>query len=246
MSRKKPASSKPNMGYLVSFGDTMTALLAFFIVLNSLAKEQTGANMHAGTSSFSSAFKSMSTPGNSMTDRTDRKIDQAAPAPIYALNDPKDDPETTPGGIGPDDQDDKDRVIDRQSDDFKRFLTELDYQFSLREERPAQNQVVFDSFQLLKSAPKVLDDNSLKLASQAIPMLRSIEYRMEVVVWARTPGATSIQNAMTKVDEIKTQIQNSFRLTPGQKERMQYVAKPWLFADAHRPTVSFIVIRNGN
>ncbi|MCA9059275.1 MAG: hypothetical protein KDA85_12285, partial [Planctomycetaceae bacterium] len=29
----------PSQAYLLSFGDTMTALLAFFIVLNSLAKE---------------------------------------------------------------------------------------------------------------------------------------------------------------------------------------------------------------
>jgi flagellar motor protein MotB len=233
------------MGYLVSFGDTMTALLAFFIVLNSLAKEQTGANLHAGTSSFSSAFKSMSTPGNSMTDRTDRKINQTAPAPIYALNNPKDDPEQTPGSVGPDDQDDNGRIIDRQHDDFKRFLTELEYQYQTSTERPAVNQVVFDSFQMLKPAPQVLDEGSLKLASQAIPMLRSSQYRLEIVVWANTPSSTSLQNALNKVSEIKQQIQGSFMLTPGQKERIQYVAKPWLFADAQRPTVSFVVIRVG-
>lgn len=243
MSRKKRVASKPNMGYLVSFGDTMTALLAFFIVLNSLAKEQTGANMHAGTSSFSSAFKSMSTPGDSLTNRTDRKLDLSAPAPIYALNNPNSDPENTPGGIGPDDQDDRERIVDRQNDDFKRFLNELEYQHTMREESPAVNQIVFDSFQILKDTKKVLDDNSLKLASQAIPMLRNSQYRLEIVVWAKTPGPTSLQNALTKTSEIKQQIQSSFVLTPGQKERMQYVAKPWLFADAARPTVSFIVIR---
>ncbi|MCP4857370.1 MAG: hypothetical protein GY903_23045, partial [Fuerstiella sp.] len=42
----------PNQSYLISFGDTMTALLAFFIILNTLAEEQTGANLHAGTGSF--------------------------------------------------------------------------------------------------------------------------------------------------------------------------------------------------
>ena len=33
---KENCPSGPNNAYLISFGDTMTALLAFFIVLNSL------------------------------------------------------------------------------------------------------------------------------------------------------------------------------------------------------------------
>ena len=52
MARKQKApGAGPNMAYLMSFGDTMTTLLAFFIVLNSLAKEQTGAKLYAGTGS---------------------------------------------------------------------------------------------------------------------------------------------------------------------------------------------------
>ena len=35
--RKKIAPTGASNAYLISFGDTMTALLAFFIVLNSLA-----------------------------------------------------------------------------------------------------------------------------------------------------------------------------------------------------------------
>ena len=50
--KQKRVPSGPSNAYLVSFGDTMTALLAFFIVLNSLATEQTGANLYSGTGSF--------------------------------------------------------------------------------------------------------------------------------------------------------------------------------------------------
>jgi hypothetical protein len=52
MAECKNCPSGPNNSYLISFGDTMTALLAFFIILNTLAEEQTGANLHAGTGSF--------------------------------------------------------------------------------------------------------------------------------------------------------------------------------------------------
>ena len=62
--KKKLEPSVPSKAYLVSFGDTMTALLAFFIVLNSLAKEQTGANMYSGTGSFVSAFSNSGLPGD--------------------------------------------------------------------------------------------------------------------------------------------------------------------------------------
>ena len=54
MARKKKLPEPPSKAYLISFGDTMTALLAFFIVLNSLAQEQTGAKLHAGTGSLPS------------------------------------------------------------------------------------------------------------------------------------------------------------------------------------------------
>ena len=72
MSRKqKPPPSKPSKAYLVSFGDTMTALLAFFIVLNSFAKDQTGANMHSGTGSFVNAMSTSGLPGHYPGDRSD-------------------------------------------------------------------------------------------------------------------------------------------------------------------------------
>jgi flagellar motor protein MotB len=50
--RKKPDDGGPSKAYMLSFGNMMTAQLAFFIVLNSLAQDQTGANLHAGTGSF--------------------------------------------------------------------------------------------------------------------------------------------------------------------------------------------------
>ena len=59
-----------NKSYLVSFGDTMTALLAFFIVLNSLAEDQTGANLHSGTGSFAVAISGYGVTNRQSSKRT--------------------------------------------------------------------------------------------------------------------------------------------------------------------------------
>ena len=61
--KQKPEMDGPSNAYLMSFGDTMTTLLAFFIVLNSLAAEQTGANLHSGTGSFIQTTRSMGLAG---------------------------------------------------------------------------------------------------------------------------------------------------------------------------------------
>ncbi|MEZ6095650.1 MAG: flagellar motor protein MotB [Pirellulaceae bacterium] len=88
----------------------MTALLAFFIVLNSLAKEQTGANLHAGTSSFFFCVqKSGNAAGSMSTDRTNQAVEQDYPSPLYAVssNDPS---KGKTAEIGPDEEDDNARI----------------------------------------------------------------------------------------------------------------------------------------
>jgi hypothetical protein len=241
--KERRPPSKPNMGYLVSFGDTMTALLAFFIVLNSLAKEQTGANLHAGTSSFSSAFKDLATPGSMSTDRTKQAITQDYPSPIYALKNDKLKSTDAHQGIGPDEKDDNGRVIDRDQDNFKRFLNELNHQFQLNEQPATKSQIVFDSFERLLTGESPLDENGVKLAAKAIPMLRSSNYRVEIIVWSRTPSEFAMNEAFNHTVLIKNQLSKSFFLTPMQEEQIRFSAKPWLFADAKRPIVSFVVSR---
>ena len=86
MARKlKPPPDKPSKAYLVSFGDTMTALLAFFIVLNSFSKEQTGANMYSGTGSFRNAIAAIGVSGGELGDKSKLVIPKEAPSPIYAV-----------------------------------------------------------------------------------------------------------------------------------------------------------------
>ncbi len=243
MSRKqKPPPKKPSKAYLVSFGDTMTALLAFFIVLNSFAKDQTGANMHMGTGSYVQAMKSIGFPGRSPGDRSDQMLNKTDAAPIYAVESKK--IEADRDRLGPDESNDRGRIVDRQSDNFQRFLSEMQYQFQISETAPTQSQIVFDSFENLGSTTDtILGSGALQLASDSISQLGNDSFELEVIVWATMPSPLAIQKAMDKALMIEAKLEKSFMFRGDQRARISVSAKPWLFVDAARPRMSFVLSR---
>ncbi len=247
MARKqKPPPEKPSKAYLVSFGDTMTALLAFFIVLNSFAKEQTGANMYSGTGSFMNAVSNIGLPGGALGHRSKLLVNKKAPQPIYAIE--SDAPKDQSKRLGPDEDPDDERVIDRQTENFKRFLNDVSKKFEVNETPPTQTQIVFDSFeQLAKSEPgqpwHPMEKGAVRTASDAIMKLGRSDFKLEIVVWANMPGKVALVKAMKQAAAIQQQIDSIFRLNASQKARLKVTAKPWLFSDAARPKISFVVSR---
>ncbi len=242
MSRKeKKPVSKPSKAYLVSFGDTMTALLAFFIVLNSLAKDQTGAKMYSGTGSFVNAIKSIGVPGDYSGDRSGTVIEKTAPSPVYAVRNDKDNPNNE-RGIGPDDESDKQRILDRQSDQFQRFLNEMERQFSVNEYDPTRKQIVLDSWERLgKTEKDLLGEKAIHVATEAISQIGNPNVEIELIVWADMPSPKSIQKAMDRSVLAQQQIDRLFNFTPEQRSRVRFSAKPWLFVDSKRPITSVVV-----
>lgn len=240
--RKKLESSAPSKAYLVSFGDTMTALLAFFIVLNSLAKEQTGANMHSGTGSFVNAFSAAGQPGHLSGERSSDVIQQDTQKPIYAL---AENLNKSDKHVGPDDEDDKARVIDRDKEQFQKFLTELEQQLDLNSLPMIENQVVFDSFEPPDLETGKLSLHAVQLISQAITKLRDPDITMEIVLWADMPNASSLKRKLDKSAELRKEVESTFWMRGNQKSRVKYRVKPWLFADAKRPYLSVILGKTG-
>ena len=243
MSRKqKPPPKKPSKAYLVSFGDTMTALLAFFIVLNSFAKDQTGANMHTGTGSFVQALKSGGLAGSKPGKLSGELMPKKAPVPVYAV--PAENKSEKDPNRGADDDGDYQRIVDRQSDNFQRFLSEMKYQFDIEESPPTQSQIVFDSFEnLVRNSDQLLGPNAIQIASDAINQLNNSQFRLEVIVWANMPSEIALNKAMSKALLIENQLDRSFSFRDGQRERLSVSAKPWLFVDAKRPRISFVLSR---
>ncbi len=248
MARKlKPPPSKPSKAYLVSFGDTMTALLAFFIVLNSFSKEQTGANLYSGTGSFMQSSSASGLPGGFFGNKSRITTLKKAPSPVYAVESDK---EKSDGAdpYGPDSNPDSERIIDRQTESFKRFLTNIDKNYSVKEEAPTKNQIVLDSFENLsrrdeKKTYGPLEKNAIRIASEAIMKLGSGDFKLEVVVWARMPGEKALLRSMDNAYKIQDQIDAIFTLTADQRSRLSVTAKPWLFSDAIRPRISFVISR---
>ncbi|QDT11163.1 flagellar motor protein MotB [Planctomycetes bacterium K23_9] len=239
--RKKIEPSMPSKAYLVSFGDTMTALLAFFIVLNSLAKEQTGANMYSGTGSFVKAFSSSGMPGHMPGKRSSDMIQQVSQKPIYALAENLEKNQDQAGNVGPDDSDKKDRVKDRDKENFQKFLEEMEKTIGLKTNSPLTGQVVFDSFEPFDPDTGDMSRHAMELLSESISKLRQPDMRIEIIVWASVPSQTGLQRSLSKSVALRGQVEKLFWVKPEDRGRINHRTKPWLFSDAKRPTLSVVM-----
>lgn len=245
MSRCKCPPVGPNMGYLVSFGDTMTALLAFFIVLNSLAEEQTGANLHAGTGSFVQTLSSMGLPGLLDTKRSENAFQHSEPSPLYMVADPDNRPPEK-NGTGPDDDDDGGRVLDRQREDFNRFLQEIRRLSPLRAEPGVAGQVSFDILGTLPRDGSLLTDTVRETLNGISPQLRQADYAVEIIVWATTPSQSAWTRAVEQAARLRVEAVQYMQLSPEQQRRVTAVGRSWISSDIKRPAASINLRRLKN
>lgn len=246
MAKKKALEpSVPSKAYLVSFGDTMTALLAFFIVLNSLAKEQTGANMYSGTGSFVSAFSNSGLPGTYSGNRSKDMLQQESQMPVYALAENLDKNPDQTGNVGPDEDGTKQRIKDRQKDQFQKFLSEIESSFGLEDQSPVEGQTVVDAFGPIINLNGETSRQTLELLSDAVAKMRSPDTNLEVIVWANMPSKTALDQKLKISERLRGEVEGVFWLSPAQRTRIKYRVKPWLFSDAKRPTVSVVYSKTG-
>ena len=238
---KKCPPHGPNMGYLVSFGDTMTALLAFFIVLNSLAEEQTGANLHAGTGSFVTALNSFGVPGIFPSKLSSQVFQLPSAGPVYEVpSDSEDD--VSAKSTGPDDVEDQLRIIDWEQEDFQRFLHEIGRWNELNPEPTVDGEVAFDLFSFLGTGDKVAPKELFTAARQLAPLLRKDGYELEITVWSTTPSESAWRRAIEQSAAIRKEVTAYLRLGD-RGSKISATAKPWDSPTARRPTVSLIARR---
>ncbi len=237
--RKKPDSGGASQMYLISFSGMMTALLAFFIVLNSLADEQTGADLYAGTGSFVQAVKSFGLSGL-FKDRSRQAVQQQEASPLYLAEDPENrDHQARPSG--PDPEDNGIRVIDREMEQFTRFMNELEHLSAVTSEAKTQGQVVFDFFNRLNTDSPHLSKAYRAAISQMLPLLRQDQYRVEIVVWATTPSNSAWARATRLSASVRREIVETAKLGVRERKRIIALGKPWLFSDVKRPVLTIVV-----
>lgn len=226
----------PNRGYLVSFGDTMTALLAFFIVLNSLADEQTGANLHTGTGSFVRALNSLGLPSMYPGDRSFQTFQQEATSPQYLVGDGKE--EDTTDRLGPDHDPNELRVVDREQEDFNRFLQEMKSQYPVQSTRERTGEVTFDFFEPLSNEAPLLKPRVAQAVSRMLPVLAQPNREVEITVWATTPSRSAWTRAVEQSAAIADEVADSNSLDVLSRKRLRGIGRPWLWSDAQRPVLS--------
>ena len=242
MARKKPEIEKgPSKAYIVSFSDTMTTMLAFFIVLVSLADEQTGVNLHAGTGSFINVMNSYGVPGLfSSGSKAVAQFDEMSPQ--YIVDDPENrqrDSEST----GPDENDNNIPVIDREKEELQRFVQEMQRLSKTRPLPEVRGEVSFDFFNPISSDPPFLPDNFDAVLGQVYPLVKQNGYQVEIVVWATTPSNSAWQRATQQSSSLSQTIVKQGNLNEHDSKRLRAYGSPWMYSDVKRPTFSIVVRR---
>ncbi len=244
MARKKKPPSGPNNSYLLSFGDTMTTLLAFFIVLNSLAQEQTGANLYEGTGSFVRALNSFGLTGSVPGGRQKTAVPRKETAPKYVVpNNSAQGPDRD--AFGPDETHDEGRIIDREREDFERFVIELQKLSEMTETPGVRGEAVFDYFDVLQSNPPLLSPAYRRAMGQILPLLFDAKHRVEVVVWSTSPAPSALERAARQSHQLAIELAELGRLDEVQKSRLVTTARLWIDSEAKRPVVSVITRKLG-
>jgi flagellar motor protein MotB len=239
--RKKQPPQGPNNGYLVSFGDTMTALLAFFIVLNTLAEEQTGADIHAGTGSFIEATDKLGAPGIFSDGMSRYRLQLDEPSPLYIVPD-EDENESFGNASGPDEDGDNSWVRDREQEEYERFLTELERFHEIEPTPSVKGEVSFDRMKRLPRQEPLLDEGMREMLIPLAPLLRRPDYEIEIVVWATTPGPSAWTRSVRQARQLHRETKDLFG-SAVDSSRLTAAGRPWLHSNVERPVVSVIVRR---
>ncbi|QDU40242.1 hypothetical protein Mal4_45980 [Maioricimonas rarisocia] len=235
--KKKCPPSGPNNGYLISFGDTMTALLAFFIVLNSLAQDQTGANLHAGTGSFVRVLQSFGLNGIFAEERSRLAFQMEAPSPMY-MAPSEDSPDREWNASGPDEDDSATRVVDWEEASFHRFLNELERLHRGESLPEIEGEVAFDRAEPLPKEGPLLDAELRKMLQEFAPLIRRPNYSVEIIVWATTPSPPAWGRAIRQAHQLREEAVAFLQLRPEDQKRFTAVGQPWISKDLERPALS--------
>lgn len=216
----------------------MTALLAFFIVLNSLASEQTGANLYSGTGSFVQATDSLGVPGIFPHGQSLHAIQLKNSSPLYRVKDESDGPKR---GTGPDDENESLYIRDRELDNFERMLNELERLHDKGTKDEVAGEVVFDRFAKLPDTAPYLDESLRSLLRDLRPHMTRNGTEAELIVWTPTPSAGAWSRAAFAAAEARREAIQYLQLNSTQASRLLSSSRQWGSQELKRPAVSVVI-----
>ena len=217
------ADSINTHGWMMSYADMVTILLAMLIVLSTLSSDQTGLTLYNGAASFTRALGSFGMPGFSVA--TVRPLATNYSTPHYLFK---------PGTESED---------DGMDEPLQRFLLELQRQFSVERSRSALGQVVIDLYEPLHRDAPYLAPRHLAALHRVRPLLERANYQLRLVVWTPTPRPSAWSRSATQARLAADEFASAARLSPAAAERLVPLAQPWRYRDIRRPILSLVVVK---
>jgi hypothetical protein len=223
-------------GWMMSYADMATILLAMFIVLSTLGQDQTGASLQKGLESWREAKENFGLPG---LFKTSEQVDQLGFAhPRYHLA--SDEAGEGPGGeqlgLLP-------KSVDEERARFGRFLEEMSRQWSVERLPLVAGQATLDFYKPLAAVPPRLTAPHREGCRPLLPLLEQRDYRVIVVVWATMPRDSALRRAAEQSRQVADELANAAGLDATARANVVAVGQPWRHANFQRPVMSLILAK---
>ena len=237
--KKKKGSSEPGLpSWIVSYGDLVTTLLCFFIILSALAEDQTGVKLCIGLNSFRN--RPLLADISGMHNRTRKTVPLKAPGPSVI---PKSQDGNKNGSGGGDPDEPEARNLDAELEQFQWYLKEMERNFDLGKLPKVEGQTIVDVHEPLQKDPIRPGVNGQKTLLQMINVLARGDYRVTVIVWATMPSASAWKRATTQSQAITSQAANLLRLSGEARDQLHTQGRIWQHSERRRPVFSVVVAK---
>lgn len=218
-------------GWLMSYADMATILLALFIVLSNLGKDQTGVSLNQGLESYRQAAGTFGL--GSLLDGAAQPIAPETPNPHFgseSLDPPADD--TPPG-----------RSIDAEQEQMQRFLEEMNRSFRVSKLPRVGGEATLDLFDKLNRQPPYLMPRHQAALHPLLALLQRPNYRVTLLVWATTPSDSAWQRAGEQAHAAAAELSAAGRLNQAARSRLTALGQPWRYPNFERPVLSLVIAR---
>lgn len=222
---RRPHAAHPinTSGWMMSYADMVTILLAMLIVVSTLSRDQTGVTLYNGAASFTKAFGSFGLPGFSAASLRPLPTNYSAPHYLFQAREQ----------VGDEDDDEQ----------FQHLLRELRRQFTVECLRPQAGQVVIDLYEPLHRDAPYLAPHHLEALERVRPLLDRPNYRLHLVVWTPTPRPSVWSRAAAQARRAADEFAAAARLPSSAAARLVPLAQPWRYRDIRRPILSLVVVK---
>jgi hypothetical protein len=233
---KKALAAVNTEGWMMSYADMATILLAMFIVLSTLGKDQTGGSLQKGLESYRESRQYFGLSGVFPSSRAPNKLGHVQPR--YTLQ----------GDGNPDDEGKKPSApdgfsADREKERFQHFVNELSRQFNVERLPQVVAQATVDFFEPLGKTEPYWTALHQEALAPVLPLLRRGDYRVVLIVWAPMAKEGTLARAAEKARQLADELAATAQLDASARGPLLPVAQTWPYANFQRPVVSLVIAK---